>query len=141
MEGWGIIQLIRDPCLSSQGCAVDDQGGDIFPGCIDGRHQPRGSTPNYHQFVEGALSFYGEIQLLRHLLDGWIDDEGAVGEEDRGDGASPLLKLPYLFLTLGILLDVDVLVADPLLPKKLLELLAVGSPHSAEDFNCILCHK
>ena len=63
-----------------------------------------------------------------------------VGKQDRRDRAAPVLQLGEHLQCLRPLVNIDIFVGYPLLPKKLLERFAVGSPVSAVHLQLLIVH-
>jgi hypothetical protein len=72
-------------------------------------------------------------ELRRQLRVRRLDQHAAVAELDRRDDALALVDLDHMLLAGRILLDVDPLIRDLMLPQKLLAAAAIRAPVGAID--------
>src|SRR5438309_3463898 len=126
-----VVDTFGHAGLPAERAALYDYRIDSLACRIYGRRQARRTATRDGEVVAGALRFQREAQPPRQLLVGRLDQQRAVTEDNRGDGAAATLQLLDVTQCSLVLVDVDPVEWHPLLAEKALGSLAIGAPWRA----------
>jgi hypothetical protein len=74
-----------------------------------------------------------ETEFLRQLCGARLDQNGAVGKNDRGDAPHPVVELFDEGYCFGMAVNINIIILDAILAKELFDAPAIGTPDGAVD--------
>jgi len=123
-----VVDLVADSGLAAQGACVHDDRVDALAGGIYGGCQPGRPAPHDDQVVGGPVGFEGEADAAGKRLVARVHLVRSVRVDHGGDDLPAVLQLLEPLDRLGIGINVDVGVTDPVGGEELLDPLAVRAP-------------
>ena len=86
-----------------------------FPGRVQGRRQPRGTSPNNDEVVELAFGLGADAQLLGKLGIGGLNQDRAIFEDYGRNNLLAVVDPLNITPALSVLVDVDPVIGNALL--------------------------
>ena len=114
--------------------------GQSLSSCIDARGKAGRATSHDHHIVVVSRGEAPDIQLVGQLGVARLDQDGAVGEHDRGNNLLSVVDLLNICARGIVLVDIVPLEGDALLVQELLGPSAIGTPWGAVHPYPLLYH-